>query len=139
MSSYFEYERMLLWGECDPAGIIYFPHYARWINEGVERLLMERGILSKMGEFKPGFRYGMPAVKSVLEYKQAAVVYDRLRHRVTVEKLGRKSLTFRHHILRNDNLLMEAEDIRVWAQHSVHDGKVEAHEIPDEIRKILGQ
>ena len=138
MSSHFEYERTLLWGECDPAGIIYFPHYARWMNEGIERLLIDRG-LHPGREFAPGFRYGLPAVRSVLEYKTPAVVYDRVVHRVTVEKIGRKSITFRHVVTRDGQTLMEAEDTRVWAQHSTHDGKIESREIPEDVRSVLSR
>lgn len=138
MGSPYEYERTLWWGDCDPAGIIFYPQYARWMAEGLERLLMDRG-LHPGKEFAPGFRFGMPAVKSVIEYKVAAVLHDRVIHRVSVEKIGRKSITFRHVFLRDGQTLAEAEDTRVWAQHSTNDGKIESREVPEDVRALLSR
>ena len=32
------------WGDCDPAGIVYYPSYFKWFDQGTYRLFLKAGL-----------------------------------------------------------------------------------------------
>ena len=41
---HYTYDRRLNWSECDPGGIIFFPHYARWMVDGLNEMFLGFGV-----------------------------------------------------------------------------------------------
>jgi 4-hydroxybenzoyl-CoA thioesterase len=37
-------EIMVEWGDCDPAGIVFYPNYFRWFNQGAHALFNAAGM-----------------------------------------------------------------------------------------------
>lgn len=59
-------------------------------------------------------------------------------HRIVVEKVGGKSLSFLHCFLRGDQVLMEAQETRVWAEHLLDDPRtLRTLPVPDNVRSLL--
>lgn len=134
----YRYSRLLHWSECDPGGIIFCPHYARWMIEGVTNMFLSVGI-DPHRLLEGGLRAGLPVLEQRLRLLQPARLHDEVEHVVQVAKLGTKSLTFEHTMLRGDTRLMEGTDVRVWGVHPIAaPEQLEARPIPDEVRAILG-
>ncbi len=132
----FTYERGLQWSECDPAGIIFFPHYARWMVEGLHMLFFDIGI-DPNGRIDLEHTAGLPSVGFSLQFHQPARLHEILTHEITVTKIGRSSLTVKHRFLRNAECLAEADDTRVWVSHSLVDASLKSVPFPDEMRHLL--
>lgn len=133
----FTYKRRLHWSECDPARIIFFPNYARWMVEGVDELLLHLNI-NIYQEHQPGIHGGLPAVKLNMEFHAAPALHDMVTHEIHVSRMGKSSIDFQHRFLRGQQLLMQAQETRVWAQHSPNkDQPIKSIEIPTEIRAAL--
>lgn len=132
----FSYERRLHWGDCDPAGIIFFPNYARWMVEGLNMMLLSIGIDPHKAVDRETFN-GIPSVGFSMSFYQPAKLHDLVTHEITVEKIGRSSLGFTHRFLRGGVCLAEAQDNRVWATHSLVDASVKSAPISDEMRALL--
>ena len=133
------YTRLLHWGECDPGGIIFSPNYARWMIEGVERMLLSVGI-EPHRMLEGGLRAGLPLMEQQLRFRRPARLHDTVEHQVEVAALGTKSLTFEHRMLRGDTLLMEATDVRVWGVHPIaQPEQLQALPIPEDVRAILSR
>ena len=131
------YTRILQWGECDPAGIIFFPNYLRWMADGVDRMFLAEGI-NPNGPVAPGVRSGIPIVQLTVRFLDAPKLHETVTHQISVERLGGKSLNFRHTFLRGENLLAEADETRVWATFNFPENPALASTpIPDEIRSVL--
>jgi len=135
MSKQYSYERLVHWGECDPAGIIFFPNYARWIVEGVNVFLLDLGF-DPNGKISDALFGGLPAVRSVFEYMAPAYLHARVVHTIEVKSMGTKSLTFSHTISHGENILVKAEDIRVWIEWGP-DAKIQGKAIPEKMRALL--
>lgn len=112
------YQRLLQWSECDPAGIIFFPHYARWMVEGLNLLLLGLEI-DPNGRTAEGFHKGLPSTGFTMNFHAPAMLHELLVHEVAIIKIGTKSIGIRHRFLRDDTLLAEAEETRIW---TVDDG-----------------
>ena len=111
----FRYERLLHWSECDAHAIIFFPHYARWMVEGVNLLFLGLGI-DPNGPCGETARQGLPSIGYSMTFHRPARLHDRLVHEIAVTRIGTKSVAFHHRILRGDDCLAEADETRVWAE-----------------------
>ena len=134
----YSYERRLHWGECDPAGIIYFPVYARWVSEGLNQLFLENDI--DPNAISADTMVGMPAVELSMKFYSAPKLHEVVTHTISVERLGGKSLIFSHRLESKGKLLMEASDTRIWTTHTL--GKpdtLKSAEIPPRVRTLLEQ
>ena len=133
----YSYQRRLHWSECDPVGIIFFPHYARWLADGLNEMFLRLGV-DPAGIHEGNMRRGLPVVSLSMKFHSAPVLHEEVDHRILVQKVGTKSLSFRHEFRRGDVLLAEAEDVRVWTTHVVgQPASLEAVPIPPEIRALL--
>jgi acyl-CoA thioesterase FadM len=130
----FRYQRLLQWSECDPAGIIFFPHYARWMVEGVNLLFLALGV-DPNGLTESGALRGLPSTGFNMQFHAPAKLHDELTHEITVARLGSKSLTFRHRFLRGTECVAEAEEVRVWAESDA--SGMRAIALPDAVRTSL--
>lgn len=135
----YTYERRLHWSECDPGGIIFFPHYARWMVEGLNEMFLELGV-DPNGPRGGAALGGLPVLAIAMKFISAPALHEMVTHRIEVTRLGVKSLALRHRFLRGQELLMEAEETRVWAEHPHGDPRgLRATPIPDEVRALLQQ
>lgn len=133
----YRYERLLHWSECDPGGIVFSPHYTRWMIDGVNQMLLGLGIdpHAVVGDE----RMGLPVLSLALEFRRPPKLHDRLVHEIRVLRLGTKSLAFGHRVYRGEECLMEAKETRVWGVHPLTDATaLRAVEIPAEVRAALG-
>lgn len=127
------YDRLLQWSECDPAGIMFFPHYARWMVEGVNLLFLGLGI-DPNAKTVTG-QLGLPSTGFTTQFHSPAFLHDRLTHEVSVAKIGTKSLTFEHRFLRADVCVADAIETRIWVE-TTPDG-MRSQPIPDDVRATL--
>lgn len=135
----YTYERRLNWSECDPGGIIFFPHYARWMVDGLNEMFLSFGIdpTGPRGENALG---GLPVLGLSMKFVSAPALHDTVTHQITVTKVGGKSMAFQHRFLRGDELLMEAQETRVWAEHPFDNPRaLRTRHVPDDVRALLEQ
>lgn len=133
----YSYHRRLHWSECDPGGIIFFPHYARWMVDGLNEMFLILGIDPHAVD-DTGERGGLPVVQIAMQFHKAPVLHQTVMHEIQVEKVGGKSLMFRHRFLLGEELLMEAADTRIWATHpSDSPESMRAVRVPDQVRALL--
>lgn len=130
-------QRRLNWSECDPAGIIFVAHYVRWMVDGVMELFHTLGA-DPTWMVDPHTRRGLPVVALSTQFHAAPALNQIVTHEIEVVKVGVKSLKFHHRFLRDDVLLMEADETRVWTKHLLADpSQVTSEPIPDNIRALL--
>lgn len=131
------YDRRLHWSECDPGGIIFFPNYARWMVDGLNEMFLELGI-DPNGQRGSSARGGLPVLALSMKFHSAPALHECVTHKILVEKVGGKSMAFRHIFLRGEDLLMEAEETRVWAEHDLDNPRtLRTQPIPENVRALL--
>jgi len=126
------------WGDCDPAGIVYFPRYVEYFDR-CTRALFERAGLSKRDMLKTYAIAGIP----VVDMKAQFVIPSRYGEDVTVEsciiKWGDSSFVVRHRLMRGDAMAIECFETRVWVvQVSDDPVKYEGRSIPREVKEKFG-
>lgn len=86
----FVHPREVRFGECDPAGVVYFPRFFEWFHEAMEAWFgqaLGRPYAEVLQE------YGFPAVESQAQFKAPCRLGERLDIEVRVLRLGRSSFT----------------------------------------------
>lgn len=126
--------RDITWGDCDPAGIIYYPTYFRWVDAGTWNLFFLAGLTpAKMRSEHAGM--DMPAVNANLEFRNPAPFGSRAEIRSFIEHWGGKSFRVRHELTRDDGaLLAVGSETRVWTKMDAEAG-MRGTRIPDILRQ----
>jgi 4-hydroxybenzoyl-CoA thioesterase len=126
------------WGDCDPAGIVYFPRYFEYFDTCTNALFEHAGL------FKPHMlkSYGIAGIP-VVDMKARFMTPSRFGEDVAVEssiaKWGKSSFVVQHRLMKSDLLAVECFETRVWVAHP--DGDAEQFEpqaIPEEVKKKFG-
>jgi YbgC/YbaW family acyl-CoA thioester hydrolase len=94
MSTPFQTTRRVEFGDTDMAGIVHFANFLRYMEAAETDFLRVRGLT--VAWEKSGQRYGFPRVSAACDYVRPARFEDVLTIAVTVEKVGRKSVSYRH-------------------------------------------
>jgi YbgC/YbaW family acyl-CoA thioester hydrolase len=123
-----------MWGDCDAAGIVFYPNYYRWMDEASFLLFSSVGL----GWNELRARYGTPGaplVSSHADYRAPSKFADRLTVESRVAEWGRSSFTVAHRFTRGDVLVAEGWEKRVWVTVGADDpARIAPAPIPDEVR-----
>ena len=126
------------WGDCDPAGIVYYPAYFRWIDQATARLFIAAGV--KRDDLDSGrWIEGPPLVKAECSFRRASQPGEKLTIESHVSRFGRSSFAISH-IFREGSgeIAAEGMETRIWARKEGDVRTLKAVPIPDEVRRKLG-
>lgn len=127
----FETTRTLRFGDCDPAGIAYFPSYFHFLNGVVEEWWAEIGFPWR--DLFQRRRIGLPTVKLDTQFIAPGFMGDELIFSFRISALGSRSMTLEHRIARDGTLLWQATQIVVATSLDTH----QSIAWPDDIRAAL--
>jgi len=124
------------WGDCDPAGIVYFPRYFAFFDNATIALLETLGLKKAELLEKYGIA-GFPVVHAETDFRASCTFGDEVTIESTIERCGRASFDARHRLFKQDGVrAVEFRETRVWVKR---DGKggIKAVPIPPEIKARL--
>jgi 4-hydroxybenzoyl-CoA thioesterase len=127
------------WGQCDPAGIVFYPQYLVMFDTATGELFRKTGLSPRAMREKYGI-VGMPLVEQSARFLIPCRFDDEVVLESSVEEWGRSSFKVRHRVLKNGDLAVEGFEKRVWAAADpANPGKIKAERIPAEIVASLSQ
>ena len=109
------FESRVHWGDCDPAGIIFYPTYFRWMDAATWAFW-------EMVGFDPARlraeHRAMPLVSADCQFMAPARQGDRCLVRSRIGRFGGKSFVVLHDIERTDGVaLAKGSETRVWGRY----------------------
>ena len=103
------------WGDCDPAGIIFYPTYFRWFDAASWAFFASVGYTAK--RLRAEGR-ALPLVGADCQFMHPAEQADRCEVRSRIARFGGKSFVVAHEVVRTDGTLMaKGTETRVWGLH----------------------
>jgi len=124
------------WGDCDAAGIIFYPVYFRWFDECTQALLRSVGLDQRSLRDEFGI-VGTAVVDASARFTAPVTYGDLLRATSYVERWGTSSFTVYHRFDgKSEVMAVEGREIRIWAKRSA-DGRLRTEPIPDAFRSLL--
>lgn len=130
--------RSLAWGDCDPAGIIYYPTYYRWMDTATWALLAAAGYPAARMRAE---HLTMPLVDSQCAFLSSPTFGDECEVRSEITRWGRSSFTVSHEIVlaADGKLLARGSESRVWCRYEAGPGTpLRSVALPEDLRAALG-
>jgi 4-hydroxybenzoyl-CoA thioesterase len=101
------------WGDCDPAGIVFYPRYFEWFNACTAALFAAAGISSRALHETYGL-VGIPMVDTRAQFFIPSTFDEELTVESTLLEFRRSSFDIRHRMLKNEALAVMCLETRVW-------------------------
>lgn len=124
------------WGDCDPAGIIFYPTYFLWMDAATWALMESAGYGAKRMRDE---HLAMPLLSAQCNFVAPAQQGDRCEVRSRISRFGGKSFVVAHDIVRSDGTeLAKGTETRVWGRFSAGPGTpMKGVSIPEELKTRL--
>jgi 4-hydroxybenzoyl-CoA thioesterase len=120
-------------GDCDPAGIVFFPNFSRWMDAASHHFFVGCGLRPwhAMPEI-PGC-VGAPLLEIHTRFVTSATYGEQLDVHTDVEEWRGKVFIQHHRVMRGDTLICEGRETRALCVKAA-DGRLKAIPVPDFIR-----
>src|SRR5438132_1497386 len=118
MSTGFHTTRRVEFGDTDMAGIVHFANFFRYMEAAETAFLRSLGVSVKL-EWE-GQAIGFPRVSASCDYVQPAFFEDVLDIEVTIDKIGRKSLSYTFEFSRDRTKLARGKVTSVCCRTGVY-------------------
>jgi YbgC/YbaW family acyl-CoA thioester hydrolase len=124
------------WGDCDPAGIIFYPTYFRWMDSATWAFFESVGYDAKRMRAE---NLAMPLVSAQSEFLAPAMQGDRCEVRSRISRFGGKSFVVTHEIVRADGAgLANGVETRVWGRFAAGPGTpMKGEAIPETLKALF--
>jgi 4-hydroxybenzoyl-CoA thioesterase len=136
------YTQRVEFGDCDPAGIVWFPNFFRWIDAASRHFFTECGVPRWAELEKTTGIIGTPLVSTTSNFLKTASYGDTLQVRCHIAEWRDKSFVQRYRLVRArpdgaDDVIMECDEVRIFATRR-DDGKngIRAVAVPADILEM---
>lgn len=129
------YSQRVEFGDCDPARIVWFPNFFRWIDAASRDFFAQCGVPPWHETEKTLGVIGTPLVDTHAKFIKTASYGDVLQIHTSIAEWRVKSFVVRHRVFRGDEAIMECDEVRIFAARR-EDGSILAVPIPERIRKL---
>jgi 4-hydroxybenzoyl-CoA thioesterase len=121
------------WGDCDPAGIVFYPRYFAMFNHSTE-LAVETALgLSKPALFAREDFDGIPVIETRGRFLIPTRFGDDVVIETTITQVRRSSFDLHHRLTKDGALAVEAFESRVWVVRDLaRPGRFRPQAIPAE-------
>jgi 4-hydroxybenzoyl-CoA thioesterase len=128
---------VLSWGECDPAGIIYYPTYYHWMDSATWSLMAAVGYPAARMRAE---HFTMPLVDAQCTFLSSPTFGDECEVRSKVTRFGRTSFTVSHEVVMagDERVLARGSESRVWCRYEAGPGSpLKSEPMPEALRWVL--
>jgi len=125
------------WGDCDPAGIVFFPNFNKWMDQSSLAFFAACG--------QPPWRelertrgiVGTPLLEIHTRFMRPATYGETIEVHTTIEEWAAKTFRHRHVIKRGDTVLNEGTEVRAFVVRDPADPtRIKAIPIPEDIKSL---
>jgi 4-hydroxybenzoyl-CoA thioesterase len=127
------------WGDCDPAGIIYYPRYFAFFDASTSALIERALGMTKRDYLKAYDFAGHPLVNTHCRFLVPTRFGDDVVIETTVTEFHRSSFDVRHRLTQAATLAVEGFETRVWVQGLPASGRMQAVPVPQDVIERLSR
>lgn len=127
-------------GDCDPAGIVYYPNYFRMFDAATAHLFEAALGMKKIAWTRHYGIVGIPMVDTGARFIKPARFGDVVTINTTITGFRRSSFDVGHQVFHEGMLAIEARETRVWTGRDPDDpGKLKSVPLPDDVVAALSR
>lgn len=132
MSKTIVYHVDIQFGDCDPAGIVFFPNYSRWMDAASSHYFVACGLPPWRSMAELPNCVGAPLLEIRMRFHASATYGERLVIHTHVEEWKNKVFVQVHQVTRGDDLVCEGWETRILCV--LNGGKLQSTPVPDFVR-----
>ncbi|MBO0765546.1 MAG: acyl-CoA thioesterase [Hyphomicrobiaceae bacterium] len=122
------------WGDCDPAGIVYYPHYFEWLDASTILLFEKATGLTKIRMLEKYGGAGLALLEARAVFKVASRYGDDIRIESRVTEFRRTTFFVHHRVSKVDGTLaLEGFETRLWTVRDPDTGRIKSGTMPPEV------
>jgi 4-hydroxybenzoyl-CoA thioesterase len=128
----------IVWGDCDPAGIVFYPRYFE-IFDASTTALFERALGMTKFQFLKHYDFvGYPMVDTRAKFAVPTRFGDDVVVESTISELRRSSFDIHHRLTKEGVLAVEGFETRVWVgRDPANADKIKSLAVPPEVVEKL--
>ena len=135
MSRTTTYEIQVQFGDCDPAGIVFFPNLSKWMDAASLHFFMSCGVPPWRELKKTTGIIGTPLLEIHTRFLRPATYGQTLQIHTCIESWAAKTFVQLHRVMRGEDLLCEGRETRAVVIHPEGDpDRIKAIPVPEDIR-----
>ena len=129
-------------GDCDPAGIVFFPNFSRWMDTASLSFFMQCGVPPWRELEKTRGIVGTPLLEINTKFMKSATYGETLTITTHVEEWRSKVVVQVHRITRaraddGEDLICEGREVRAFVKRDDNDrDRLRAIPVPEDIRLL---
>jgi len=124
-------------GDCDPAGIVFFPNFSRWMDEASLAFFMACGVPPWRELVKTRGIIGTPLLEIHTKFLRPATYGETIHVHTTVEGWAAKTFRHRHVVKRGDTVLCEGTEVRAFCiRDPANPERIKAIPVPEDILQL---
>jgi 4-hydroxybenzoyl-CoA thioesterase len=124
-------------GDCDPAGIVFFPNFSRWMDEASLAFFMAQGVPPWRELVKTRGIIGTPLLEIHTRFLRPATYGETIHVHTTVEDWAAKTFRHRHVVKRGDLVLCEGTEVRAFCiRDPGNPDRIKAIPVPEDIKAL---
>ncbi len=124
-------------GDCDPAGIVFFPNFSRWMDQASLVFFRTCGVPSWRELEAERSIVGTPLLEIQTQFRLPATYGDVLEIRTTVDEWNERTFLQRHVVMRGSDTICEGTELRAFCVRRVDlPGRLRTIPIPEDIRVL---
>jgi len=127
------------WGDCDPAGIVFFPRYLAFLD-GCTWALFTTALGMRKSQLLAHYgTIGCPMVDLRTRFLIPSTYGDEVVVETRIKEFRRSSFDVQHRLLKDGALAVECLETRVWAAADPErPGRLKAQPVPAAVVRSLG-
>lgn len=119
-------------GDCDPAGIVFFPNFSKWMDAASLHFFVSHGVPPWRELVKTTGIIGTPLLEINTRFMKPATYGESIEIHTEITEWRPKVFIMQHIVMRGETLICEGTEIRAFC---VRDGdRMRAVEVPAEIK-----
>jgi 4-hydroxybenzoyl-CoA thioesterase len=122
-------------GDCDPAGIVFFPNFSRWMDAASQNFFEQCGVPPWRELVKTRGIVGTPLLEINTRFVKPVTYGERIDIATWVEEWRAKVFVQMHRVTRGDELICEGREVRAFVKRDADDPeRLRAIPVPEDIK-----
>ena len=124
-------------GDCDPAGIVFFPNFSRWMDSASLAFFMACGVPPWRELVKTRGIVGTPLLEINTKFIKAVTYGETITIATWIEEWRDKVFVQMHRVTRGDDLICEGREVRAFVKRDADNpDRLRAIPVPDDIKAL---
>ncbi|WP_298835646.1 thioesterase family protein [uncultured Piscinibacter sp.] len=124
-------------GDCDPAGIVFFPNFSRWMDAASLKFFMDCGLPPWRELVKTRGIVGTPLLEINTRFIKSVTYGETITIATWIEEWRDKVFVQMHRVTRGDELICEGREVRAFVKRDPDNPeRLRAIPVPDDIKAM---